>query len=74
MVRIRLPPPESPYLTQTRPLQVENRGFRAGVRRSVGGAEFAEIVVTDRDHYSNRSRCRAGNAHAAAGLTVLVEM
>jgi transposase InsO family protein len=29
---------ESPCLTQTRPLQVENRGFRAGVRRSVGGA------------------------------------
>jgi hypothetical protein len=31
-------PAESPCLTQTRPLQVENRGFRAGVRRSVGGA------------------------------------
>ena len=38
MVRIRFPPAESPCLTQTRPLQVENRGFRAGVRRSVGGA------------------------------------
>src|SRR6516162_7855013 len=37
-VRIRFPPAESPCLTQTRPLQVENRGFRAGVRRSVGGA------------------------------------
>ena len=35
MVRIRFPPAESPCLTQTRPLQVENRGFRAGVRRSV---------------------------------------
>src|SRR6516162_5766123 len=37
-VRIQFPPAESPCLTQTRPLQVENRGFRAGVRRSVGGA------------------------------------
>ena len=37
--RIPFPPPESPCLTQTRPLQVENRGFRAGVRRSVGLAE-----------------------------------
>src|SRR6516162_7300465 len=37
-VRIQLSPAESPCLTQTRPLQVENRGFRAGVRRSVGGA------------------------------------
>ena len=32
------PPAESPRLTQTRPLQVENRGFRAAVRCSVGGA------------------------------------
>jgi len=38
MVRICLPPAASPCLTQTRPLQVENRGFRAGVRRSAGGA------------------------------------
>jgi hypothetical protein len=38
MVRIHFPPAESPCLTQTRPLQVENRGFRAGVRRLVGGA------------------------------------
>jgi hypothetical protein len=37
-VRISFPPAESPCLTQTRPLQVENCGFRAGVRRSVGGA------------------------------------
>jgi len=37
-VCIRFAPAESPCLTQTRPLQVENRGFRAGVRRSVGGA------------------------------------
>jgi hypothetical protein len=36
MVRIRLPPAESPCLTQTRPLQVENRGFRAGVRGWLG--------------------------------------
>ena len=34
MVRIRLPPAERLCLTQTRPLPVENRGFRAGVRRS----------------------------------------
>ena len=38
MVRIRFPPAASPCLTQTRPLQVENRGFRAGARCSVGGA------------------------------------
>src|SRR6516225_5990954 len=38
MVRIRAPPAESPCLTQTRPMQVENRAFRAGVRPSVGGA------------------------------------
>ena len=31
-VCIRFAPAESPCLTQTRPLQVENRGFRAGVR------------------------------------------
>ena len=31
-------PAASPCLTQTRPLQVESREFRAGVRRSVGGA------------------------------------
>src|SRR5262245_393563 len=37
-VRIHLPPAESPFLTRTRPLQVENRAFRAGVRRWVGGA------------------------------------
>ena len=36
MVRIRFPPTESPVSNRTRPLQVENRGFRAGVRRSVG--------------------------------------
>src|SRR6516164_10494170 len=35
-VRIHLPPAESPCLTQTRPMQVENRAFRAGVRPSVG--------------------------------------
>jgi len=35
LVRSRLAPAESPCLTQTRPLPVENRGFRAGVRRSV---------------------------------------
>ena len=29
MVRIHLPPAESPCLTQTRPMQVENRRFRA---------------------------------------------
>jgi hypothetical protein len=38
MVRILFPPAESPCLIQPRPLQVENRWFRAGVRRSVGGA------------------------------------
>src|SRR6516162_5723745 len=37
-VRIHLPPAESPCLTQTRPLQVENRAFRAGVSPSVDGA------------------------------------
>ena len=37
MVRIHFPPAESPCLTETRPMQVQNRGFRAGVRRSVSG-------------------------------------
>jgi len=37
-VRIRLPTVASPCLTRTRPLQVENRKFRAGVRRSVSAA------------------------------------
>src|SRR5215813_15049843 len=37
-VRIHLPPADSPCLAQTEPLQVENRGFPAGVRRWVGGA------------------------------------
>src|SRR5215813_10513752 len=37
-VRIRLPPADSPCLAETGPLQVENRGFPAGVRRWVGGA------------------------------------
>ena len=37
-VRIQFPPADSPGLAQTGPLQVENRGFHAGVRRWVGGA------------------------------------
>ena len=37
-VRIHLPPADSPGLAQTGPLQVENRGFHAGVRRCVSGA------------------------------------
>ena len=45
MVRIRSSPAESPCLTQTRPLQVENRRFRAGVRRSVDGARLLAAVA-----------------------------
>ena len=37
-VRIQSPPANSQCLAQTGPLQVENRGVRAGVRRCVGGA------------------------------------
>jgi hypothetical protein len=51
VVRIRLPPAASPCLTQTRPLQVENRGLRAGVRRSVGDAVGRDEQA--RQHHGN---------------------
>ena len=38
MVRIQLPPADSPCLAQTQPLPVENRASRAGMRGWVGGA------------------------------------
>ena len=38
VVRIHLPPADSPGLAQTELPQVENRGFPAGVRRRAGGA------------------------------------
>jgi hypothetical protein len=74
MVRIRLPPAESPCLAQTGPSPAENSGFPAGVR---GGprtlsARYRVIVglrvELSASKSSSRSRCSRGLSPQAFSL------
>ena len=71
-VRIQFPPAESPRLAQARPLQVDNHGLRAGVRRSGGhksslllaGMSEAAQGQTEKD----RPRCSTAGQPSTAEL------